>query len=142
MDDIYSEREQTRTKHFLLRSYLQTLVYKLSNGGQRSITYVDGFSGPWKSRTEDFSDSSFMIAINVLKSAHFEMLAKQGPRTTKCFFVEKNPTSYALLNEAVKRHHSPDNGFHIETFKGEFETATARILEYIGQSFALVFIDP
>jgi three-Cys-motif partner protein len=83
-----------------------------------------------------------MIAINVLKSAHFEMLAKQGPRTTKCFFVEKNPTSYALLNEAVKRHHSPDNGFHIETFKGEFETATARILEYIGQSFALVFIDP
>jgi three-Cys-motif partner protein len=142
MDDIYSEREQTRTKHFLLKSYLQTLVYKLFHGGQRSITYVDGFSGPWKSKTESFSDSSFMIAINVLKAAHFEMLSRRASRTTKCFFVERNPKSYALLTQAVKQHHSPDNGFHIETFKGEFEAATSRIVEYIGQSFALVFIDP
>ena len=107
MDDIYSEREQTRTKHFILKSYLQTLVYKLFHGGQKSLTYVDGFSGPWKSRTENFSDSSFMIAIKVLRAAHFEMLSKQGSRTTKCFFVEKNPKSYALLSEAVKQHHSP-----------------------------------
>jgi three-Cys-motif partner protein len=142
MDDIYSEREQTRTKHFILKSYLQTLVYKLFHGGQKSLTYVDGFSGPCKSRTENFSDSSFMIAIKVLRAAHFEMLSKQGSRTTKCFFVEKNPKSYALLSEAVKQHHSPENGFHIETFKGEFEAATSRIVEYIGQSFALVFIDP
>jgi three-Cys-motif partner protein len=142
MDDIYSEREQTRTKHFILKSYLQILVYKLFHGGQKSLTYVDGFSGPWKSRTENFSDSSFMIAIKVLRAAHFEMLSKQGSRTTKCFFVEKNPKSYALLSEAVKQHHSPENGFHIETFKGEFEAATSRIVEYIGQSFALVFIDP
>lgn len=142
MDDIYSEREQTLTKHFLLKSYLQTLVYKLFQSGQRSVTYVDGFSGPWKSKTENFSDSSFMIAINVLKSAHFQMLSKMQPLTTKCFFVEKNPKSFALLSEAVKRHHSPDKGFHIETFNGEFEAATSRIVEYIGQSFALVFIDP
>jgi three-Cys-motif partner protein len=142
MDDIYSEREQTRTKHFLLKSYLQTLVYKLFQGGQPSITYVDGFSGPWKSKTENFSDSSFMIAINVLKAAHFEMLSKREARTTKCFFVEKNPKSFALLNESVKQHHLPEKGFYIETFKGEFETATSRVLDYIGQSFALVFIDP
>jgi three-Cys-motif partner protein len=142
MDDVYSEREQTRTKHFLLKSYLQTLVYKLFHGGQRSITYVDGFSGPWKSKSEKFSDSSFMIAIDVLKTAHFGVPSNRGSRTTKCFFVERNPKSYALLSEAVKQHHSPENGFHIETFNGEFEAATSRIVEYIGQSFALVFIDP
>jgi three-Cys-motif partner protein len=142
MDDIYSEREQTSTKHFLLKSYLQTLVYKLFHGGHKSITYVDGFSGPWKSRTENFSDSSFMIAINVLRAAHYEMLSKQASRTTKCFLVEKNPKSYALLRAAVKQYHSPDKGFYIETFEGEFEAATSRIVEYIGQSFALVFIDP
>jgi three-Cys-motif partner protein len=142
MDDIYSEREQTLTKHFLLTSYLQTLVYKLFQGGQPSITYVDGFSGPWKSRTENFSDSSFMIAINVLKAAHFDMLSKGASRTTKCFFVEKNPKSYALLSEAVKQHHSPQDGFFIDTFNGEFEAATSRIVEYVGRSFALVFIDP
>jgi three-Cys-motif partner protein len=143
MDAIYADREQTRTKHYLLKRYLQTLVYKLAHGGQRSITYVDGFSGPWRSQTETFSDSSFMIAINVLKTAHFEMLSKGDTlRTTKCFFVEKNPKSHALLNEAVRRHHLPDKGFHIETFNGEFEAATPRITEYIGRSFALVFIDP
>jgi len=142
MVDPYSEREQTQTKHFLLKSYLQTLVYKLFHGGQKSITFVDGFSGPWKSQTEDFADSSFMIAINVLRTAHFELRNSGNPKTTKCFFVEKNPKSYALLKQAVEQYHSPENDFHIKTFEGEFEKATDRILEYIDQSFALIFIDP
>jgi three-Cys-motif partner protein len=142
MVDPYSEREQTLTKHFLLRSYLQTLVYKLFHGGQKSITFVDGFSGPWKSQTEDFADSSFMIAINVLRAAHFQMREIGKPKTTKCFFVEKNAKSYTLLKQAVERFHSPNDDFHIQTYHGEFESAADRIVEYVGQSFALVFIDP
>jgi hypothetical protein len=75
MDDIYSEREQTHTKHFLLKSYLQTLVYKLFHGGQRSITYVDGFSGPWKSKTP---------LLNLLRqSALIERAALSGRRRHK-----------------------------------------------------------
>lgn len=142
MVDPYSEREQTLTKHFLLKSYLQTLVYKLFHGGQKSITFVDGFSGPWKSKTEDFSDSSFMIAISVLRTAHYEMRELGKPKTTKCFFVEKNPKAYALLERAVAEFNSPEDDFHIKTFHGEFESATSEIVDYIDQSFALVFIDP
>jgi three-Cys-motif partner protein len=62
--------------------------------------------------------------------------------TTKCFFSESNRDSYRQLEKAVKPFHSPDKGFFIKTFEGEFEKATADIVEYIDRSFALVFIDP
>jgi three-Cys-motif partner protein len=142
MVDPYFQREQTRTKHFILKSYLEKLVYKLFQGGHRSLTYVDGFSGPWEAKTETFSDTSFMIAIDVLRTAHFKMLSDGMSRTTKCFFVEKDPKSHALLAAAVQQFHSPENDFHIKTFNGEFESATSEIVEYVGTSFALVFIDP
>ena len=63
----YIDREQTQAKHFILRGYLQELAFKVLRG--RDIAYVDGFSGPWESKTADFSDTSFMIAIGVLKDA-------------------------------------------------------------------------
>jgi hypothetical protein len=55
--DPYSDREQTMAKHYILRRYLQALAFKVLNFSD--ITYVDGFSGPWKCREENFSDSSF-----------------------------------------------------------------------------------
>jgi len=66
VSDPYVGREQTKAKHFILRHYLQALAFKVLRFSD--ITYVDGFSGPWDTRTEDFSDSSFMIAITVLGS--------------------------------------------------------------------------
>jgi len=53
---------------------------------------VDGFSGPWESRTPDYSDTSFMIAISVLKDVHQRYRDKGIAKTIKCFFVEKNRT--------------------------------------------------
>ncbi|MEH2485754.1 three-Cys-motif partner protein TcmP [Bradyrhizobium sp. AZCC 2230] len=140
--DPYFKREQTATKHFILRRYLQTLVYKLFLGGHREISYIDGFSGPWETQTEDFSDSSFMIAIDVLKTAHYDLKAQGKPRTTRCFFVEKDRRAYELLTEAVSKHHSPQDSFYVATFNGRFEDATSEIVKFIGNSFALVFIDP
>lgn len=67
MTDPYSGREQTGTKHFILKRYLQALAFKVLTFSD--LTYVDGFSGPWETKTEDFADSSFMIAITVLKDA-------------------------------------------------------------------------
>ena len=53
--DPYSGREQTKAKHFILRRYLQALAFKVL--GFSDITYVDGFSGPWETQTEDFAIS-------------------------------------------------------------------------------------
>jgi three-Cys-motif partner protein len=102
MKSPYVGREQTATKHFILKSYLQTLTYKLFSSGHPALTYVDGFSGPWKTRTESFSDTSFMIAIDVLKNAHFEFLKKNSARVTKCFFVENDPKAFSKLARAVQ----------------------------------------
>jgi three-Cys-motif partner protein len=142
MTEPYDGREQTEAKHFILRRYLQTLTFKLLEGGLRELAYVDGFSGPWESRTTDYSDTSFMIAISVLKDAHQKFRDKGTAKVIKCFFVEENLKAYKQLASAVAKHHDPVNGFHIATFQGRFEDSVAEIIKYIGRSFALVFIDP
>lgn len=138
---VYVDREQTEAKHFILRRYLQELAFKVLHNWD--ITYVDGFSGPWASRAEDFSDTSFMIAIGVLKDAQIQLAAKTGRRRRiKCLFVEKDPAAYAQLAKAVSCHHKPDEGFEVETFCGAFEDAVPKIQAAIGGAFPLIFIDP
>jgi three-Cys-motif partner protein len=137
----YIDREQTQAKHFILRGYLQALAFKVLRGWD--ITYVDGFSGPWESRTHDFSDTSFMIAIDVLKDAQARILAKTGKRRRiTCFFSENDPTVYAQLASAVAPHNKPNEGFEVQTFCGKFEDAVPKIQAAIGNAFPLIFIDP
>jgi three-Cys-motif partner protein len=92
--DPYSDREQTKAKHFILKRYLQALAFKVLRF--YDITYVDGFSGPWKTKTEDFVDSSFMIAISVLKDAQQKIQIQTGRRPKiRCFFSESNRQAYS-----------------------------------------------
>lgn len=118
----YKGREQTEAKHFILRRYLQTLAFKLLEGGRKELAYIDGFSGPWENRTEDYSDTSFMIAINVLKDAHQRYRDKGEPKLIKCFFVEADPSAHKQLEAAVAVHHDPANGFHVATYMGNLRT--------------------
>ncbi len=145
MDGVYHGREQTKAKHFILKTYLQALAFKVLNGmnGWSALTYIDGFSGPWETRTDDHSDSSFMIAISVLKEAQEKIYELTGVRKTiRCFFSENNPSSYRELEVAVAPYHDPNNNFFITTYQGEFETALPDIEPQIENSFALFFIDP
>jgi three-Cys-motif partner protein len=141
MDDPYVGREQTEAKHFILRGYLQELAFKVLN--HWDITYVDGFSGPWKSQTPDFRDTSFIIAIEVLQEAQRQILHRKGVRRKiRCFFAENDAATYKELVRAVAAHHRPDEGFEIMTFPGSFESAVPAINRLIGNSFPLIFIDP
>ncbi|MBZ5759135.1 MULTISPECIES: three-Cys-motif partner protein TcmP [Rhizobium] len=142
MIPVYQDREQTEAKHFILRRYLQTLAFKTLQGGWVTLSYIDGFSGPWKSRTPDHSDSSFMIAIQVLKDVQAKVRATGKRPIIRCFFVEENTGSFAKLQAAVAPHHDPANGFFIETFNGKFEDAVPQIQNTMANSFALTFIDP
>jgi three-Cys-motif partner protein len=139
--DPYSGREQTKAKHFILRRYLQALAFKVLN--YYDITYVDGFSGPWETKTEDFSDTSFMIAITVLQDAQARILETQRKhRRVRCFFSEQNVQAFSRLQLAVKQYHKPERRFEIRTYCGKFEDAVDEIQDFVGASFALVFIDP
>jgi three-Cys-motif partner protein len=141
LTDPYAGREQTKAKHFILRRYLQALAFKVLTFSD--VTYVDGFSGPWETRTENFSDSSFMIAISVLQDAQKRILERDGTRRRiRCFFSESNPAKFAQLEEAVGPFHKPDDGFEIKTYCGKFENAVGEIQSFIGTSFPLIFIDP
>jgi three-Cys-motif partner protein len=139
--DPYLDREQTKAKHFILKRYLQALAFKVLRF--KDITYIDGFSGPWKSKTEDFVDSSFMIAINVLKDAQHKIQIQTARRPKiRCFFSENNRQAYAKLAAAIAPFHIPEEDFEIRTYCGEFEDAISDIQAFIGRSFPLIFIDP
>jgi three-Cys-motif partner protein len=139
--DPYSGREQTKAKHFILKRYLQALAFKVLRF--YDITYVDGFSGPWETKTEDFLDSSFMIAISVLKDAQRKIQLQTGRRPKiRCFFSENNRQAYTKLATAIAPFHKPEEDFEIKTYCGEFEDAISEIQTFIGSSFPLIFIDP
>jgi three-Cys-motif partner protein len=139
--DPYSGREQTKAKHFILKRYLQALAFKVLTFSD--ITYVDGFSGPWETKTENFSDSSFMIAISVLQDAQKQILDRTGKRRRiRCFLSESNPEAFAKLQVEVSKFNKPEEGFEIKTYCGKFEDAVSEIQAFIGTSFPLIFIDP
>lgn len=139
--DPYSGREQTQAKHFILRRYLQELAFKVLSF--QDITYVDGFSGPWETKSENFGDSSFMIAISVLLDAQKQYRERTGiSRRIRCFFSETEPETFAQLERAVSPFHKPAKGFEIKTYRGKFEDAISEIQTFIGASFPLIFIDP
>lgn len=141
MTDPYIDREQTKTKHFILKNYLQALAFKVLR--YFDLTYVDGFSGPWKTETENFSDTSFMIAISVLKDAQQRIFEQTGRRpNVRCFFSENKHDAYLKLASAVSPFNRPEEGFEIKAFYGDFEDAVSEIEQFIGRSFALIFIDP
>lgn len=141
MTDPYSGREQTKAKHFILKRYLQALAFKVLRF--YDITYVDAFSGPWETKTEDFLDSSFMIAISVLKDAQqkIQLQTERRPKI-RCFFSENNRQAYTKLAAAIAPIHKPEENFEIKTYFGEFENAISEIQTFISSSFPLIFIDP
>lgn len=141
MTDPYEDREQTKAKHFILKSYLQALAFKILHFSD--LTYVDGFSGPWKTVTKDLRDSSFMIAIAALKDAQQKIFEQTGKRRrVRCFFSESNLQAFEKLQEAVGPYDQPENLFEVQTYYGQFEDAVPEIRRFVGDSFALIFIDP
>jgi three-Cys-motif partner protein len=139
--DPYAGREQTKAKHFILKHYLQALAFKVLTFSD--ITYVDGFSGPWETRTENFSDSPFMIAISVLQDAQKRIQKRLNlRRRIRCFFSETDSEAFAQLREAVAPFHKPAEGFEIKTYRGKFEDAVSEIQAFVDASFSLIFIDP
>jgi three-Cys-motif partner protein len=139
--NAYTDREQTQAKHFILRGYLQELAFKVLHGWD--IAYIDGFSGPWESKTDDLSDTSFMIAIGGLKEAQRIVQEQTGVhRKIRCFFSEKDLKTYKQMVQAVGPFHRPDERFEIKTFQGEFVDAVDEIRGFIGNAFPLIFIDP
>lgn len=142
---LYKGREQTLAKHEIFGRYLQRFSFIVGSRWD-SITYVDGFSGPWEQKSDDFRDTSFGIAIKHLREARdtVERNKKGKHLKLRCFFVEKDPKAYEKLERHAVQQRGPD--IEIVTFKGEFEHAIPAIVDYVSKggpnTFPFFFIDP
>ena len=135
-DDHYRDRKQSQVKHEILRRYLESFAHIIGFHWP-SITYIDGFSGPWNSRSKDFTDTSFSIALNELRRAKE---IHQSLRI-RCVFVEKNAQAYQLLESFCESI----NDVEIKTFRCEFEQAIPEIVAFIKRdtdTFPFTLIDP
>ena len=140
--DLYTGREQTLVKHFILRNYLERFAIIVGSRWD-TLTYVDCFSGPWKVKSEKFEDSSFSIAIEQLRKARdFHQKRTGGTLKLRCFFLEKTPSAYAKHKQFADRI----DDVIIETKNKKLENAIQDILKFVQEggstSFSFIFIDP
>lgn len=134
----YVGREQAFVKHYFLESYLESLVYKTASAFDE-IAYVDGFSGPWQSSGEDFTDTSFGIALAALRKAKATWKDHGKEVRMSAYLVERSPAAFANL-EAIKPRF-PDIAIH--TYNTDFVATAPTILRHIPPAaFAFFFIDP
>ncbi|MEQ8354868.1 MAG: three-Cys-motif partner protein TcmP [Kiloniellaceae bacterium] len=133
----YSGSEQTYVKHFFLERYLERVAYNIFSFAPE-LVYVDGFSGPWKSRDEEFKDTSFVIALDKLREMKEGLRSRGKLVRPRCIFIEKDPAKFAELTSAV----SEVRDIPVTPLKGSFEDLIPEIVRQIGQSFSFVFIDP
>ncbi|MBW8878440.1 MAG: three-Cys-motif partner protein TcmP [Acidobacteria bacterium] len=140
-DELYERREQTRVKHDILRHYLERFAHIVAHKWE-SITYIDGFAGPWNVRSPDLKDSSFAIALDELRKARATHREKGKNLRLRCFFLEEDRAAYQQLEsfaEGVK-------DAEIKPQNGSFEQSVSSILKFIREgaqgTFPFIFIDP
>ncbi|MFP6746868.1 MAG: hypothetical protein VCD66_04630, partial [Alphaproteobacteria bacterium] len=122
----YEGREQTYVKHFFLENYLERVAFNIYSF-QTGFVFVDGFSGPWKSRNEKYEDTSFKIAIDKLRTIRQGFLeARQKKVDFRCMFIEKQRKPFLELKPAV----DGIKDIEIRLVHGEFENHIADIKEF------------
>jgi len=136
--EAYAGREQAYVKHFLLENYLSDLFHKIASGFGH-IVYVDGFSGPWQSAGENYSDTSFGIALKTLSSAKETWKARGKDVVATAFLVEKNQSSFSKL-DGLKKSFSDIN---LITYNANFVDIADTLASQIPRNaFTFLFIDP
>lgn len=139
MNDPYEGREQTETKHLILRAYIQSLVFKVAHKASR-IAFVDGFSGPWESRAASYRDTSFGIALRCLKETQAALRGIRRKPHIQAIFCEKDPVAYSELDRFASGFASDD--FEVLTLNDEFSNTIDQVAARTADAFRLLFVDP
>jgi three-Cys-motif partner protein len=139
--DLYTGREQTLVKHFILRHYLARFAIIVGHRWD-TITYVDCFSGPWNVQSDRFEDSSFAIALDQLRKAS-EVHQKNGrPLKLRCFFLEKKKSAFLKLKQFTETITDAE----IEAHNSALENSVPLIEDFVRKggrrSFPFIFVDP
>lgn len=138
----YQGREQSYLKHLVLEQYLELWGHKLgsnSRHGGKTLWYVDCFSGPWSTSSDDLRDTSVCIGLNALEKAG-ETWRKQGYEIgLQARFIEKEPRAFKRLEEYLAGRNGT---VFSKALRGEFGQHVELIDREIGRDPAFLFIDP
>jgi three-Cys-motif partner protein len=138
---FYKGREQTYLKHLVLENYLERLSWIIGFGSEYGkICYVDGFSGPWKSGSENYEDTSIRISLDILSKTKSGLQELGKSVKFKCIFVEKEEEQFDELKSILMQH--PRSGIETHPLHGEFEELIEEVLSEAEGFFTLFFIDP
>ena len=93
-------------------------------------------------RSNDLRDSSFAIALGELRKARDTQYARGRSIKLRCFFLEKEPEAFAIL-EAYGRDVADAE---VETHNATLESSVDEIVDFVRKggvaSFPFIFIDP
>jgi len=136
----YQNREQTYVKHLFLDSYLDRVAHVTlaKPSGWNEFTYIDGFSGPWKTQSEDFNDTSVHIALSKLRQVRQNLVDARRNVHFRAIFVERDKAAY----EKLKAVTSQFRDIEVITHCGDFHEVAADCAHEASNSFSLAFIDP
>jgi three-Cys-motif partner protein len=140
MNDEYTEREQSGIKHFVLRHYLEAAVRII--GSWSDFSFVDCCAGPWESRSPEYDDTSFGIAIRVLKESRASLRGQARNPRFRALLIEKEPEPYKELAAFANR--AGDGSLRVESRNWDFTKCTSEIVQYVANppSFGFIFVDP
>jgi three-Cys-motif partner protein len=135
-NEFYYDREQSQVKHRILERYLQAFS-PIVGSKYDEIVYVDCLAGPWNSRDEGLTDTSFHKALTVLRECHGSGRCKR----VRVLLIENDPQSYSLL----EAYGSAIKDIEVVTKCWDFNEHVQDVVEFAKQSkkcFPFFFIDP
>lgn len=144
--EIYTKREQTLVKHFILEHYLERFAHIVGSTWD-AITYIDCFAGPWNARSEQLEDSSFALALAQLRAARTnlaDLKAARGrpPLELRCFFLERDATAFAQLRDFASGVHDAEITTKHATLEESVDDIVSFVTKRQNDAFPFVFVDP
>lgn len=137
--ESYQGREHSLIKHEFLRKYVESLTIKIGMSGSSTINFVDGFAGPWSSTDNDYSDTSFDIAISTISKVSDFLKSRGKCVQPRYFLCEKNRKAHVKLAAYAEKQ-----GAGVVALQGSFEDNLAEISSKIDsrKDFTFTLVDP
>jgi three-Cys-motif partner protein len=118
------------------------MAFKVLHRRWPALTFIDAFSGPWSSKAGNYSDTSFMIALETLAAVRQKLAERGRIVKIRCFFSERNGAAYRELEDAVAKFREREPEIEVLVRNAEFLDLIDEIVEFSKDSFKLSFIDP
>ena len=140
MDAAYVDREQSWIKHFALQRYLE--VASKIIGSSRNFSFVDCCAGPWESKSPSYEDTSFGIAIKILRESRKWLKDKNNLAQFKALLIEAKAEPFQKLSAFAEE--TTDSEVTVRAENWDFREHIAEIVSFVNtpRSFGFIFIDP